>query len=488
MKSIVFACVIGLFSAVAPHQLQAAPPTKDIVFATVDSHELKLDLYLPEKTEHPPLVVFIHGGGWRNGSYKRCSTNWLTDYGFAVASIGYRLSDKAKFPAQVHDCKVAIRWLRAHADEYGYNAERVGVAGTSAGGYLALMLGVTGDHEKLEGDVGGNTDQSSRVQAVVDYFGPSDFVLRSQNQPVKTEGPDSPVYLLLGEAAGKNEKLARFASPAFHVSKDDAPLLIVHGENDKTVFLDQSERMVDEYRKAALDVTMFTVPDAGHGGKAHFAPEYREKVAAFLKKHLQPETNKATSAKEPELRSELLRRMKSDQQPRRAMVAFINKFGSGGDVKPETLSAEQQAEFAKIAARGQQVDEENTKWLKNVIATHGWPTISLVDKDGAQAAWLLVQHADADPEFQRQCLDLMNELPQHEVSQTNLAFLTDRVLLSEGKKQLYGTQFRFVDGELTPRPIEDEANVDKRRAGMGLPPLSEYIQQAERQFGESRQK
>lgn len=291
MKSLCILPTICVLVSMAPRELDAAPPTKDIVFATVDDHELKLDLYLPEKSERPPLVVFIHGGGWRNNNYKKCLTPWLTDYGFAVASIGYRLSDKAKFPAQVYDCKAAIRWLRTHADEYGYDARRIGVAGTSAGGYLALMLGVTGDLEELEREVGGLPQHSSRVQAVVDYYGPSDFVLRSQNQPAKTEGPDSPVFGLLGEAAGKNEKLARFASPAFHVSKDDAPLLIVHGDKDKTVFLDQSERMVEEYRKADLDVTMITVEGGGHGGKAHFTSENRGKVAEFLKKQLRPETD-----------------------------------------------------------------------------------------------------------------------------------------------------------------------------------------------------
>ncbi|MCA9072953.1 MAG: alpha/beta hydrolase, partial [Planctomycetaceae bacterium] len=250
----------------------------------------KLDLFLPDDVENPPLVVFIHGGGWRNGSYKRCLTPWLTEYGFAVASIGYRLSDKAKFPAQVHDCKAAVRWLRAHAKEYGYNADRIGVAGTSAGGHLALMLGVTADEEKLEGDVGGNRDQSSRVQAVVDYYGPSDFVLRSKNQPRKTEPTDSPVHLLLGVAASKNLELAKLASPAFHVTKDDAPLLIIHGDKDSTVHLDQSERIVDEYQKLGLEVKLEIVPGGGHGGKAHFTPTYRKKVADFLRSHLQPST------------------------------------------------------------------------------------------------------------------------------------------------------------------------------------------------------
>ncbi|MEQ8785033.1 MAG: alpha/beta hydrolase [Pirellulaceae bacterium] len=261
---------------------------KDIVFASPEGHELRLDLYLPKDVEHPPLVVFIHGGGWRNNSYKKCLTPWLTDYGFAVASVGYRLSDAAKFPAQVHDCKAAVRWLRASAAKYGYDAERIGVAGTSAGGHLALMLGVTGGEDAMEGDVGGNGDQSSRVQAIVDYFGPSDFVLRSKNQPVKTEKPDSPVRLLLGVAASENEKLAKLASPAFHVSDDDAPLLILHGDKDTTVYLDQSQRMVDEYKRAGLDVMLEVVPGGGHGGAAHFTSAYREKVAEFLRARLRP--------------------------------------------------------------------------------------------------------------------------------------------------------------------------------------------------------
>jgi acetyl esterase/lipase len=284
IPTVVFSLVLALLPSLAG----AAPPVKDVLFASPDGHELRLDLYLPEGVKNPPLVVFIHGGGWRNNSYNKCLTPWLTDYGFAVASVGYRLSDVAKFPAQVHDCKAAVRWLRAHADEYEYDADRVGVAGTSAGGHLALMLGVTAGVEQLEGDVGGHADRSSRVQAVVDYFGPSDFVLRSKNQPSKTEKPDSPVRLLLGAAASKNQQLARLASPAFHVTGDDAPLLIVHGDKDRTVHLDQSQRMVEEYNKSGLDVTLEVVPNAGHGGAAHFTSQYRRKVAGFFRKHLQP--------------------------------------------------------------------------------------------------------------------------------------------------------------------------------------------------------
>ena len=265
-----------------------APATRDIVFAETASHKLKLNLYLPKDKVRPPLVIFIHGGGWKSGSYKNCGTSWLTDYGFAVASISYRLTDKAVFPAQIHDCKAAVRWLRKHAGDYGYNADRIGVAGTSAGGYLSLFLGVTGGIAEYEGTVGGNLKQSSQVQAIVDYYGPSDFVLRSKNHPAKTEKPKSPVRGLLGKPASTDLRLAQQASPAYHVSKDDPPLLIIHGDKDRTVFLEQSKRMAEEYRGADLKVTMEIVAGGGHGGKAFFTAVYRDKVASFLNKHLRP--------------------------------------------------------------------------------------------------------------------------------------------------------------------------------------------------------
>lgn len=289
MKPLLAALTLALLSlptAAADRRKTPAPTHANIVNAVVGGHELKLDLFLPRKVERPPLVVFIHGGGWRNNSYKKCLTPWLTDHGFAVASISYRLTDKAVFPAQIHDCKGAIRWLRAHAEKYGYDATRIGVAGTSAGGHLALLLGVTNGNRELEGQVGGHLDQSSRVDAIVDYYGPSDFILRSQNQPQKTEPPGAPVRALLGGPVRERMKRARLASPAFHVSTDDPPLLIIHGEKDTTVKLDQSERMLAEYRQRELSAELVIVPSAGHGGDAHFQPAYRERVAQFLRRHL----------------------------------------------------------------------------------------------------------------------------------------------------------------------------------------------------------
>ena len=185
------------------------------------------------------------------------------------------------------------------------------------------------------------------------------------------------------------------------------------------------------------------------------------------------------AASDPDLRSDLLQRFKVDQDARSALMSWCAKQGLIDVEDTEGLSAEQKAGFEKLAAKMKEVDTENTRWLMDVVERHGWPTRKLVGKDGALAAWLLAQHADADPAFQRKCLDLMTMLPRSEVAQENVAFLTDRVLLAEGKKQRYGTQFAAVDGKLQPRPLEDEANVDKLRAQVGLPPLAEYLKEAE---------
>ena len=187
--------------------------------------------------------------------------------------------------------------------------------------------------------------------------------------------------------------------------------------------------------------------------------------------------------KEPELRSELLRRMTTDQETRKALMQWMKVHGPNDTDVAAARSKEEKAEFEKLTAKVKAVDDDNTKWLKGVVEKHGWPTNTLVGTDGANTAWLLVQHADADPEFQRRCLDLMAKLPKDEVSQSNLAYLTDRVLLAEGKMQLYGTQFTVVAGKWKPRPLEDEPNVDQRRAEVGLPPLAEYRKLIEQEYG-----
>lgn len=270
------------------------PAHADQVFATVDGHELKLDVYLPDQSPEsvaagtqPRLFVWIHGGGWRGGSKNRPPLRFLVDHGYAVASISYRFTNKAIFPAQIHDCKSAVRWLRANAERLGYDADQIAVGGSSAGGHLALLMGTSSDIKDLEGDVGGNFDFSSSVHAVIDYFGPSDFVLRDQTQPKIARSATAGSFALLGglRDGAVDMQLAAVASPTTYVGAGAPPLLVFHGVEDRLVLIDQSERIVDVYRQHKLPVKFIRVPDAGHGGSAFYNAKSRELIVGFLAEH-----------------------------------------------------------------------------------------------------------------------------------------------------------------------------------------------------------
>lgn len=259
---------------------------KDVEYATVDEHSLKLDFHFPEVTKDSPLVVWIHGGGWRKGDKANCYVKWLTAEGYTVASIAYRLTSTAVFPAQLHDCKGALRWLRANADKYGYDAERIAVTGSSAGGHLAALLGTTNGYKALEGNVGGNLDQSSAVQAIVDYYGPTDFPRRIKTQPHKTLEKNSVVYDLLGGPADEKIELAKLASSVTHVTADDPPLLIIHGMKDNTVLIGQSESLKAKYEALGIPVALHVLPDGKHGGMEFYMKPYSGLVCDFLDKHI----------------------------------------------------------------------------------------------------------------------------------------------------------------------------------------------------------
>lgn len=230
----------------------------------------------------PPLVVYIHRGSWLRGSRKQSPVQWLTEEGFALARISYRFSDRALFPAQIHDAKATLRWLRAHQGKYGYDATRVGVCGTSAGGHLAVLLGTSGGVTELEGTVGAHLQQSSRVQAIVDWYGPADFVLRSKTQPKHNE-PGASSYQLLSGAPAEKVKLARLASGVTHVTADDPPLLILHSDKDTTVLLDQLERLRDVYKQAGLAVALQVIPGGPRDTAASFfTGESRKQVVAAI--------------------------------------------------------------------------------------------------------------------------------------------------------------------------------------------------------------
>ncbi|MDA7510060.1 alpha/beta hydrolase [Verrucomicrobia bacterium] len=257
----------------------------DIEFAKPEGHSLKLDLYLPSSSsEASPVVVFIHGGGWKNGSKDRAKklAGWLVESGFAVAGISYRLTDVAGWPAQINDCYTAIRWLRENAQEYSLDSMNIGVWGTSAGGHLAVLLGTR--------PFSGEETVSSRVQAVCDWFGPSDLLSMPPNNlgdgRTEEDVANSNGAKLLRATVREVPERANDASGLFHVSSDDPSFLIMHGELDPGVPLSQSRRLDQALTKANVSSDFHIVPGAGHGGKGFDTPEIRETVLAFFQKTL----------------------------------------------------------------------------------------------------------------------------------------------------------------------------------------------------------
>lgn len=274
-------------AADASEKQTAARVLKDIPYAQVDGHQLLLDLYLPRLDAKPPLVVWVHGGAWRSGSKENMPLADLVEAGFAVASVDYRLSPVARFPAQVHDIKAAIRCLRASAETYGIDADRVGIAGSSAGGHLAALVGVTNGHEQLEGTVGDHDGQSSAVQAIVSYYGPTNFhTILKQSTPHGLGVRVPALQLLLGGQPEEKPELARLASPVFHVDADDPPLLLIHGDQDPQVPINQSHELHGRYKEHGLAATFEVVHGGAHGGDAFFDERRDELVRTFFERHL----------------------------------------------------------------------------------------------------------------------------------------------------------------------------------------------------------
>ena len=262
---------------------------RDVPYVSGGHERQKLDLYLPkEHGEMRPLVIWIHGGAWLGGSKEYCPAARLVKDGYAVASINYRLSQHAIFPAQIEDCKAAVRWLRAHAAEHGLDPKRFAVWGASAGGHLAALLGTAGDVKDF--DRGENLDQSSAVQAVVDFFGPTDLLkMGEQSGPERASdhnSADSPESRLIGGAVQLNPKRAKQASPITFVSKKDAPMLLVHGTVDPVVPAEQSRSLYNALVKKKVPAKLHLVEGAGHG--KGFGEKEAAAVKDFLAQYLKP--------------------------------------------------------------------------------------------------------------------------------------------------------------------------------------------------------
>ena len=254
---------------------------RDVHYGPHETRNL-YDLYVPKSDKPLPLVIWIHGGGWQNGNKGGGPAMALLEQGFAVATINYRLSGDAIFPAQIHDCKAAVRHLRGNAKEYGIDPERFGVWGSSAGGHLVALVGTSGDVKELEGNVGDFTNVSSRVQAVCDWFGPTDFLkMRGRH-----DDAGSPESKLIGGPIQENKDLVAKANPITYVSADDPAFLIQHGDKDPAVPYNQSELLRDALEKAKVPVTLVCIEGEGHGGPGFNEPDKQRQVVEFFQKQL----------------------------------------------------------------------------------------------------------------------------------------------------------------------------------------------------------
>ena len=245
-----------------------------------------LDLYHPNKPSKAklPLIVFIHGGAWRSGS-KAAGRQPLEDYvksgNFICASIGYRLSQEAIWPSQLHDCKAAIRFLYAHADKYHIDPTRTVVLGASAGGHLATMVSVTGNNPKMEGNLGKHLDQHSRVAGGISYYGPTDFQ-KMDDFPsiIEHDAENSPESQLIGAPIQQVPARTQAANPLTYIDENDPPLICIHGSRDRQVPFNQSTLLYNALESAKVPTALITILDGEHGNFRN--PKIKKIEKAFV--------------------------------------------------------------------------------------------------------------------------------------------------------------------------------------------------------------
>jgi acetyl esterase/lipase len=257
---------------------------KNIVYGKGDDVDLELDLAMPAQGKGPfPAIVCIHGGGWRAGDRKQLGklTQDLAKENFVAVTISYRFAPKYKFPAQIEDCKAAVRFLRANAAKYNIDPDQIGAVGFSAGAHLSCLLGTADEKAGLEGK-GGNPKQSSRVQAVVSYFGPTDFTTKNWDANVETN-------FLIPFMGGKYEEkkdVYRKCSPITYCSKDDPPFLFFHGTKDPLVGLEQSERMAKALKDVGVSAEVVVMEGDGHGWSGEKAAKTQAQTIEFFRAKL----------------------------------------------------------------------------------------------------------------------------------------------------------------------------------------------------------
>ncbi len=281
---------------------------KDIVYTNIDGKDLKLDIAVPNFINSPsPAIIDIPGGAWLKAEKRTEDAIFYAKHGFIGISITYRTSDIAIFPAAVHDCKTAVRWVRANANRYNINPDKIGVTGVSAGGYLATILGTSGGNKYLEGN-GNYIDFSSEVQAVVDHFGPTDFLQDIGGESDYSPG-NSPGELFIGGSLIENIEQVRLANPITYIDKNDPPIFIGHGELDGMVKIEQSEILYEALKKANIPTKFVRVENADH---MYIANKWDEEIDPTIDDLFQytiewfekwlgkPDINKELIIKEPE--------------------------------------------------------------------------------------------------------------------------------------------------------------------------------------------
>lgn len=299
-----YVVMLGLVSVLRGQEPPAEPPApakpaplpagvtlqKDITYVPGGGASQTLDLYLPDSGgKAVPLLLFVHGGGWHMGSKDGCPAKFLAEHGYAVASINYRFSQDAPFPAQIEDCRAALKFLRAGAAGFHIQPDHIGVWGGSAGGHLVSLLGTAAgaDFSTMPAKIAdvGKVDPTLQVQCVIDMYGPADF---THIMGVNAAKKDNSAVKLLGAYASEEELMAKakWASPVTYVRSDNPPFLIQHGDADKTVPIEQSKEFLEALQKAGVEVSMTVMPGAGHAGGAFFTEENHKALVEFLDKHL----------------------------------------------------------------------------------------------------------------------------------------------------------------------------------------------------------
>lgn len=314
---------VPVFAQTPPDGVQVS---RDLAYVTNGHERQKLDLYLSAGTGKRPIVVWIHGGGWEGGDKRAVRAIGAQWQGTHVASLNYRLSQDAPFPAQLEDCKSAIRWLRAHADKYGIDSDKVGVWGNSAGGHLAALVGTTGETTTF--DKGEHLKFSSHVQAAVSFAGPSDLMLYGRSQANDTLG-----RLIGGPIQDNRDKVAR-ANPITHIGKNPPPFLLAHGDKDTIVPLEHSLRLEAALKQAGGNVVLHTIADAGHDPTT---PETTRLVRDFFANTLRGDAAIAT-AKNDASRSGTKRSDSPANRPAAAssnddLAALSDEFTSAASLK-----------------------------------------------------------------------------------------------------------------------------------------------------------